>query len=161
MLRQLLDAYAENLSTAEGIRRVFGMSQEKFEQGYVAYLKKLAAELSATANRPSAELDELLRASGPTRKMPNSAAELAYAYLRREAFKEARELATKAVGLRADQPLAITSSPGWRSAQGKVKEAEAMLVRCVGAERARPAAAGTAGLAEAQGRGLRGGGAAL
>jgi Flp pilus assembly protein TadD len=134
VLRKLLDAYTENLSTAEGIRRVFGMSQEKFEQGYVAFLKKLAAELSC-GEPPERKLEELLRAQRADPKNAELAAELAHAYLRREAFKEARELAAKAVRLRADQPLAGYVLARLAVREGKVKEAEAMLARCLRSER--------------------------
>jgi Flp pilus assembly protein TadD len=130
VLRKLLDAYTENLSTAEGIRRVFGMSQEKFEQGYVAYLKKLAAELSR-GQPPERELEELLRAQRADPKNAELAAEMADAYLRRGALAEARQLAAKAVGLRAGQPLAGYVLARLAVRDGKVKEAEAMLAGCL------------------------------
>jgi Flp pilus assembly protein TadD len=134
VLCKLLDAYTENLSTAEGIRRVFGVSQEKFEQGYVAYLKKLAAELSS-GEPPPRELEELLRAQRADPKNADLAAELAYSHLRRRALAEARELAAKAVQLRADQPLATYVLAQLAIRDGKVKEAEAMLARCLQPER--------------------------
>lgn len=40
VLRQMLTAYADGLSTPEAIRRVFGISQAEFERGYVAFLKR-------------------------------------------------------------------------------------------------------------------------
>jgi Flp pilus assembly protein TadD len=134
VLRKLLDAYTENLSTAEGIRRVFDMSQEEFEQGYVAYLKKLAADLSA-GEPPPRELEELLRAQRADPKSAELAAELAYAHLRRRALPEARALAAKAVELRAKQPLATYVLAQLAIRDGKVKEAEAMLAGCLQPER--------------------------
>ena len=130
VLRKLLDAYAENLSTTEGIRRVFGLSQEKFEQGYRAFLTKRAAELSA-GETPERDLDDLLRAQRADPKNAGLAAELANAYLRRGAFAEAGDLASRAVQLRASQPLAIYVLARLAIRAGKVKEAEAMLARCL------------------------------
>lgn len=40
VLRQMLTAYTDGLSTPEAIRRVFGMSQAEFERGYVKFLKQ-------------------------------------------------------------------------------------------------------------------------
>jgi tetratricopeptide (TPR) repeat protein len=40
-LRQMLAAYTDGLSTPEAIRRVFGVSQEAFERGYRAFLKRV------------------------------------------------------------------------------------------------------------------------
>ena len=134
VLRKLLDAYTENLSTAEGIRRVFGMSQEKFEQGYVAYLKKLAAELSA-GEPPQQDLEALFQVQRADPKNADLAAELAYCHLRRGAFAEAGELAAKAVTLRTNQPLATYVLARLAIRQGKVKEAEDMLARCLQPER--------------------------
>ena len=44
-LRDLLAAYADGLSTADAIRRVFGVSQAEFERGYSAFLKQEAAKM--------------------------------------------------------------------------------------------------------------------
>ena len=130
VLRKLLDAYAENLSTVEGIRRVFGLSQEKFEQGYLAFLRKRAAELSA-GEPPERDLDDLLRAQRADPKNAGLAAELANAYLRRGAFAEAGEFGARAVQLRANQPQATYVLARLAIRAGKVKEAEAMLARCL------------------------------
>jgi cellulose synthase operon protein C len=44
VLRQMLAAYTDGLSTTDAIRRVFGMSQTEFERGYMTFLKAEAAK---------------------------------------------------------------------------------------------------------------------
>ena len=44
VLRQMLAAYTDGLSTPDAIRRVFGMSQAEFERGYMAFLKQEVAK---------------------------------------------------------------------------------------------------------------------
>ena len=41
VVRKMLAAYTENPSTTEAIRQVFGVSEEEFERGYSAFVKKL------------------------------------------------------------------------------------------------------------------------
>ena len=44
VLRQMLAAYTDGLSTSDAIQRVFDMSQAEFERGYMAFLKREAAD---------------------------------------------------------------------------------------------------------------------
>jgi cellulose synthase operon protein C len=44
VLRQMLAAYTEGLSTPDAIRQVFGVSQAEFERGYLAFLKRELAK---------------------------------------------------------------------------------------------------------------------
>ena len=134
VLRKLLDAYTENLSTAEGIRRVFGMSQEKFEQGYVAYLKKLAAELSA-GEPPEHELAELLRAHGPSRKTPSWPPSWPTRISAAGPLPRPGSWPPRRSSFGPKQPLATYVLARLAIREGKVKEAEGMLAGCLQPER--------------------------
>lgn len=59
-VRDLLAAYTKGLSTADAVRRVFGLSQADFERGYVAFVKQEAAKMKAI-DWPSASTLEKLR----------------------------------------------------------------------------------------------------
>ena len=107
VLVELLGAYAENPSTPQALERVFGLSAEEFQQGYVAYLEEVAAGLTGfeavEEDRSVAEL------SVARRKRPEDVdvtARLAAAYLRRGADKEALEMASGALELDGRHQLA-------------------------------------------------------
>ena len=53
LLRQMLAAYTDGLSTPEAIRRVFGVSQAEFERGYLAFMKR---EMAAWLKSPVEQL---------------------------------------------------------------------------------------------------------
>ena len=105
-LRQMLAAYTTNLSTAAAIRQVFGVSQEEFERGYLAYIKRLTAGLSAMKGPSRRSFAELEKAHRDRPADADAAAELAYAHLCREDNNQALDLARKALVLRPKQPLA-------------------------------------------------------
>ena len=121
VLRKLLDAYTENLSTAEGIRRVFGMSQEKFEQGYVAYLKKLAAELSA-GEPPSATWRNCSGPSGPTRKTPSLPPSWPTRISAAGRLRRPGSWPPRRSSFGPSSRWRPTSWPGWRSARGRSRK---------------------------------------
>ncbi len=99
-LNKLLAAYADNLSTPEALERVFGLSMEEFQQGYVAFVEDVAKELTDLG----AVEDErsIAKLSADRRKQPKNAdlaARLALAYLRRDADREALAAASEALEL--------------------------------------------------------------
>ena len=107
VLVELLAEYARNPSTPRAIERVFGLSAEEFEKGYVAYLEEVVAGLTgleaAEENRSVAEL------ALAHRKRPEDVdvtAQLALAYLRRGADQEALETASGALELDGRNQLA-------------------------------------------------------
>jgi tetratricopeptide (TPR) repeat protein len=107
VLVELLGAYADNLSTPEALDRVFGLSAEEFQHGYVAYLEEVVAGLrgleAVEEDRSVAEL------SVAHRKRPEDVdvtARLALAYLRRGADGEALEMASGALELDGRHQLA-------------------------------------------------------
>ena len=69
-LRKMLAAYAEGSPPPTPIRRVFGVSEEEFEQGYVEFLKQQTAELSTLKYPPKDELSKLLKEQRENPKMP-------------------------------------------------------------------------------------------
>jgi tetratricopeptide (TPR) repeat protein len=125
--RQLLAAYADNLSTAAAIRLVFGVSPEEFERGYLAYVQRLAAGLSAMKRPSRAGFAAVLKAHRDRPGDADAAAEAAYAHLCRGDNHQALDLARKALALRPRQPLATCVAARLRAAEGKEDEAAAML----------------------------------
>jgi len=129
--RKLLAAYAEGLTTREAIRRVFGVSQEEFEQGYLAQLKNLVSGLSSLKGPSRAGLAELLKAHRDRPKDADAAAELAYAYLRRSAATEALDLARLAVKLHPKHQLATYVLARLQVKAGRTPEAVELLEGCL------------------------------
>ena len=104
--RKLLSAYAEGLTTPEAIQRVFGVSAEEFDEGYLAYVKKIVAELDKLRWPGKRSLAKLLQAQRDHPKDADLAAELAYAYAGRGADREAAEMAQRALKLKPKHQLA-------------------------------------------------------
>ena len=128
--RQLLAGYAGGLATDEVIPRVLGVSIKEFEQGYVEYVQRIAAELS-TLKWPSTEdFDQLLRRHREDPKDLDIAAELAYKYFLRGANQEAEDLAEKTLEEKPHQPLATYVIARLHTKAGRTDEAEKLLLQC-------------------------------
>ena len=129
--RRFLAAYVDGKSTEEAIRQAFGVSQEKFEEGYVAHLKKVVGKMLRLEYPSQVSLAQLLEAH---RKDPNdadAAAELAYAHLRRQANKEALELAEGVLKLHPKHQLAGYVLARLRISDGKTDQAVELLEGCL------------------------------
>lgn len=110
-LRDWLAAYRDGLTTGESIRRGFGMSLERFEEGYTDYLKKIAAAMAGIEPKSQEAFPDLLQALREAPADANVGAKVAEGYLRRGAYPEA--LAAKdyqAAGDWANQALKIDVS---------------------------------------------------
>lgn len=57
-LAKMLAAYADNLDTRAALRRSFGVEQDAFEEGYLAFLKEIVAELSQPQAADMLTIDE-------------------------------------------------------------------------------------------------------
>ena len=82
-LKQMVAAYVDDPSTEAAIRKVFGVSQAEFEQGYTAFLRK---RIDATPVLAAAEIEKLDELEKAHRQQPtdgSTAARLALAYLQR------------------------------------------------------------------------------
>ncbi|MBN2474150.1 MAG: tetratricopeptide repeat protein [Pirellulales bacterium] len=129
--RKLLAAYREGLTTADAIRRAFGVSQTEFERGYVEYLKQLVAEMPILQSPSRTSLTELLEARRARPDDVEAAAELAYAYLLRKAHPEAREAAEAALATEPNHQLATYVLARLAMQAGKTQEAAEMLQHCL------------------------------
>ena len=129
--RQLLAAYRQGLTTSEAIRHVFGVTEQEFERGYVDYLKETIAGLSRLRHPSGAALDELRKAHKDRPEDSDAAAELAYAYIRRGAEKEALELAESILKKHPKHQLATyVVARLWLKAD-KAEEAIELLEDCL------------------------------
>ena len=128
-LSKMLSAYTENPSTDVAIRRVFGISQGDFEQGYVEYVKKIAAAHSEMSEPPTAEIADLLKASRARPNDADAAARLALGYLKRGLKKESLEAAKTALRLKPKHPLATYVVA--RQKTDRPEEAIGMLEACL------------------------------
>ena len=140
VIRRLLAAYAENLSTPEAIRRVLGVSQEEFERGYLEYVKKLAAEMASLDRPEEKDVAELKKEQEAHPEDADLAAELATAYVRRGANQEARQLAEAAVKRKPKHPLATYVLARLAVNAGKPEAAIELLTGCLDPEHPQPAA---------------------
>ena len=62
-LRQMLAAYTDGLDTSAAINKVFGVSQEAFERGYMVFLQKEVARLTALKWPKEASIEWLRKAA--------------------------------------------------------------------------------------------------
>lgn len=131
VLRKLLAAYAENLSTPEAIQRVFGMTQPKFEEGYAAYLKRTAARLSGGKTRAEESFAAIVKAYEAKPHDVDRAAELAHAYLRRGAYPKALELAEQVLAKEPKHPLAAYVLARLYARAGQTEDAVKLLEKCL------------------------------
>lgn len=130
VLKKLLAAYADGLTTPSAIRRVFGVSVEEFERGYDAFLKKATASFTGVPI-PRESFSELAKAQKDNPKNPDLAAELAFAYLTRGDGKEAARLARQARELQPGQPLAAYVLARIELRAGRAGAAVELLESCL------------------------------
>jgi Flp pilus assembly protein TadD len=140
VIRKLLAAYAENLSTSEALRRVCGVSQEEFERGYRTYVEKLVGEMASLAEGEGKDLGELLKQRKTKPEDPDLAADLAAAYVRRGADKEAGQLAAEALKRKPRHPLATYIVARLLVKDDKAAEARRLLEECLDPQRPQPMA---------------------
>ncbi|MEN6459607.1 MAG: hypothetical protein ABFC63_11840 [Thermoguttaceae bacterium] len=91
-LRQMLAAYADGLSTADALRRVFGLSQADFERGCAEFVKRQAAEMKKISWPSDSQLKKLRKAADDKPDDANAAAQLAQA-----AMLDADDLASRRI----------------------------------------------------------------
>lgn len=95
-LAKMLAAYRDNLDTKAALKRSFDVEQEKFEAGYLDYIRNIAKGLSAAAPQDEMKFAELLKAYREDSDDVDNSAKLAAAYLAREEWDKARPIAEKA-----------------------------------------------------------------
>ncbi|MCE9553602.1 MAG: tetratricopeptide repeat protein [Planctomycetes bacterium] len=105
-LAKMLAGYADNLDTTATIRRAFGVELDDFEKGYIEYVKKVVAGLQTTGQQtpPAGGFPALLKAVADDPKNPDKLVALAQAYLDREAFPKAGQLARDALAVAPKHP---------------------------------------------------------
>jgi Flp pilus assembly protein TadD len=124
---KMLAAYAGNLTTREAIRRAFAVEQEEFERGYREFLEKIVAGQGA-GNEPAARsFAELEAAVKNDPKNARLLAELAYAYLLRNANPQARQFALAARELDRKEQMAAYVLARLQLLIGDVPEAQKLL----------------------------------
>ncbi|MHC4399289.1 MAG: tetratricopeptide repeat protein, partial [Planctomycetota bacterium] len=131
VLRRLLAAYADNLTTEKAIPKVFGLSEEQFERGYREYLEQVVAGLSGPEPEESRTFAELLEARREKPDDADLAAQVAYGYLRREANEEALQVAEEADKLHPKHQLAAYVRARLHVEAGQTEEAVELLEACL------------------------------
>lgn len=103
----MLDAYRRNVPTRSAIPQVFGVSVEKFEQGYRSFLQKIVKEeLGGSAVAAPLTLPDLEKAYEADRENPARIAAFAEGLLKARRRSQARKLAEDARELNGKEPLA-------------------------------------------------------
>lgn len=95
-LGNLLEAYADNLSTSAAIQRCFGIAEQEFETGFKRYVTKTVAGLRLGAEKRVLDFAELQEAAKENPDDAGLIAQLALAHLARGDNAEARRLAVAA-----------------------------------------------------------------
>ena len=137
-MRKLLTAYRDGLSTPAAIDRAFGVSQEKFEQGYVEYLRQTIAGMSTLKQMSGASFEQLLASHRERPGDADTAAELAYAYVIRDADEEAGQLAQDVLKEHPKHPLAAYVAARLLVKQKRPQEAAELLQDCLDPESPQP-----------------------
>ena len=140
VLRRLLSAYADNLTTSEAIQRVFGVSEEEFERGYLEYVNRIVAGLAASSGPQAGSFAELLRAHGENPDDAGLCAQVAYGYLGRGALEEALDAANRALDHDPKQQLATYVVARLQARAGRTEQAIALLEACLDREAPEPRA---------------------
>jgi tetratricopeptide (TPR) repeat protein len=134
VLRDLLNAYAEGLTTSDAIERVFGMSQGEFEREYRKYVGEVAVSMSDLLPEADQSFADLLTASRDDSDNADLAAELAHAYLQRGALREALASARQALELTPRHARATYVVARLQVRAGRPEMAVALLEDCLDKE---------------------------
>jgi len=126
-LAKMLQAYADNLNTRDGLMRSFGVEQEAFEAGYLEHLRAIAAGLSADAEPQALTFGELQQAHTAQPDDLDLSARLAEAYLDRKTYPKARELALAVLEKEPGHQLAAFVRAKLHLVVGESDEALAVL----------------------------------
>jgi len=105
-ITQMLQAYTENLTTQDAMKRCFGMEQAEFEKVYREYVNEIVDGLPEAAGRLVRSLAELHKAAGKDPDDADLQAELAYQYVQRGENPTARKHAMAARKLDGKHQLA-------------------------------------------------------
>lgn len=140
VLRKLLAAYADNLTTSEAIPRVFGVSEAEFERGYREYVNQIVTGLVASSGPPPQSFAELLRAHRENPDDPDLCAWVAYGYLGRGALEEALDAADRALKHDPKHQLATYVVARLQAQAGRTEQAIALLEACLDREAPEPRA---------------------
>ncbi len=127
-LAKMLAAYADNLNTAAALKRCFGVEQDDFEKGYLAFLKKEAATLSiGPAAEPEMEFAELQAAAEKDPDNVDLKAKLALAHVGNKQYPAARRLAEAVLKTKPKHALATYVMARVRLVIGENDEALRLL----------------------------------
>lgn len=131
VLRDLLQAYSEGLTTDEAIQRVFAVPREEFERGYRQYVREVAGAMADLKPQLERTFAELLAAARQKPDDADLAADLAHAYLQRGALREALSEARRGLGLSPKHPRATYVAARLHVQAGRPEVAAALLEDCL------------------------------
>ena len=125
----MLDAYEDNLSTKDALKRCFGVEQARFESEYREYLAEIVDCLREADARTTLSFADLHEAVERDPKNADLCAELAYQYLRRGVAPTARKYAVAARESEAKHQLATYVLARLHLSIGDVSKARNLLVQ--------------------------------
>ena len=126
-LQKMLQAYADNATTPQAIKRCFGVELAAFESEYRAHVDHVVAGLPLEAGGRGRSLAALQRAVNEDPQDASALAKLARAHLARGSKPKARQTAIMALKIDPEEPEAAYVLARLYLSIGEVKRAVAML----------------------------------
>ncbi len=99
---KMLAAFAEDMDTADALKKAVGITKEEFEKGYLEFVTKRVEEGGIKASKKAITLKELKEANAKDPDDQDIAAQLAERYYLTGKRKDARELAEKVLAKNRD-----------------------------------------------------------
>ncbi len=134
-ISRMLDLYRNNVRTTDAIPLVFGMSAEKFDEGYRDFLKRIVEnELGGSVSQSPKSIADLEKEFNAEPDSPATMAAFAHALFKANRRRQARELAEQAFEKNPREPMAAVVLAELELLASDVDEAVAFLEAAFDAE---------------------------
>ncbi|MBL6705401.1 MAG: tetratricopeptide repeat protein [Planctomycetaceae bacterium] len=134
-ISRMLDLYRNNVRTNDAIPLVFGMSAEKFDEGYRDFLKRIVEnELGGSVSQSPKSIADLEKEFNAEPDSPATMAAFAHALFKANRRRQARELAEQAFEKNPREPMAAVVLAELELLASDVDEAVAFLEAAFDAE---------------------------
>jgi cellulose synthase operon protein C len=127
-ISKMLDLYRKNVRTNDAIPQVFGMTAEKFDEGYRSFLKRIVEdELGGSVSEAPRSIADLEKEFDAEPDNPATMAAFAHALFKANRRRQARELAEQAFEKNPREPMAAVVLAELELLASDVDEAVAFL----------------------------------